>query len=50
MPGLPATGRRFSIRGAAVGQIRDGKIADQTEYMDMTGLLTQLGAVPHPVA
>ena len=36
--GLPATGRSFRIRGAGVGQIRDGKIVELTEYWNMAEL------------
>jgi steroid delta-isomerase-like uncharacterized protein len=44
--GLPATGRSFRIRGAGVGQIRDGKIVELTEYWNMAEFLTQVGAMP----
>ena len=46
LPGLPATGRSFRIRGAGVGQIRDGKIIELTEYWNMAEFLTQVGAMP----
>ena len=32
MPGLPATGRSFRLFGAGVGQVRDGKLVNVTEY------------------
>ena len=46
LQGLPATGRSFRIRGAGVGQIRDGKIIELTEYWNMAEFLTQVGAMP----
>ena len=46
MPGLPATGRSFRIVGAGVGQIRDGKIVNLTEYWNLADFLGQVGALP----
>ena len=46
MPGLPATGRNFRIVGAGVGQVRDGKIANATEYWNLADFLSQVGALP----
>lgn len=42
---LPATGRRFRLRGASVLVFRGGSIATVTDYYDMVTFLTQLGAV-----
>src|SRR5918993_1489405 len=48
-PGLPpATGQHFSIRGASVFELADGKIRHYTEYWDAYGFLVQLGALPAP--
>jgi steroid delta-isomerase-like uncharacterized protein len=50
-PGLPpATGQRFSFRGASVFQLADGKINHYTEYWDAYIFLVQLGALPVPQA
>jgi steroid delta-isomerase-like uncharacterized protein len=50
-PGLPpASGQRFSFRGASVFQLADGKIAHYTEYWDAYIFLVQLGALPAPAA
>jgi steroid delta-isomerase-like uncharacterized protein len=46
MPSLPATGRNFRIVGADVGQVRDGKIANATEYWNLADFLSQVGALP----
>jgi steroid delta-isomerase-like uncharacterized protein len=43
LPGLPATGRPFRIRGAGVGLLRDGKIIDVTEYWNLADFLAQIG-------
>ena len=50
-PGLPpASGQRFSFRGASIFQLEDGKIDHYTEYWDAYIFLVQLGAVPAPQA
>jgi steroid delta-isomerase-like uncharacterized protein len=41
--GTAATGKKFSITGASVFQIKDGKIATQSDYYDALGLYKQLG-------
>ncbi|HEX2807829.1 MAG TPA: SgcJ/EcaC family oxidoreductase [Kineosporiaceae bacterium] len=46
LPGLPATGRSFSVAGASVGQVRDGLIVHATEYWNMADFLTQVGLIP----
>jgi steroid delta-isomerase-like uncharacterized protein len=47
-PGLPATGHPFRIRGAAVGEVRNGKIVSNTVYWNMADFLTQIGVLPQP--
>src|SRR5918993_4122602 len=48
-PGLPpAAGQHFSLRGASVFELADGKIRHYTEYWDAYGFLVQLGALPAP--
>jgi steroid delta-isomerase-like uncharacterized protein len=46
LPGLPATGRRFSVPGATVGQVRNGKFTKVTEYWDGADFLRQVGVLP----
>lgn len=43
VPGLEATGERFSTSGAIVCQLRDGTFSRATEYWNMADLLTQVG-------
>lgn len=45
-PELPPTGRRFSLRGASVGTLRDGKIAVNHDYWNMADFLAQVGLLP----
>jgi steroid delta-isomerase-like uncharacterized protein len=50
-PGLPpAAGQHFSLRGASVFELTDGKIRRYTEYWDAYAFLVQLGALPAPCA
>jgi steroid delta-isomerase-like uncharacterized protein len=42
-PGLPATNKPFEVRGAAVVQFRDGKIARNSDYWDLATYLKQVG-------
>jgi steroid delta-isomerase-like uncharacterized protein len=46
MPGLPATGKRYSVRGASIMELQDGKIRRNSDYWDMATFLRQLGAMP----
>jgi steroid delta-isomerase-like uncharacterized protein len=46
LPGMPATGRSFSVRGATVLALDDGRISRNSDYWDMAALLTQLGLLP----
>jgi steroid delta-isomerase-like uncharacterized protein len=44
--GVPATGRRFQIKGAMVATVADGgKITYERRIYDVTNLLVQLGAL-----
>jgi len=43
MAGLPATGKRFSIRGVSVGELKEGKIKRNSDYYNKMDLLQQLG-------
>jgi len=43
-PGVPATGgKRFSVRGVSVIQLRNGKISRNSDYWNMATLLQQVG-------
>jgi steroid delta-isomerase-like uncharacterized protein len=44
--GLPATGRRFSLRGATFFRMRDGRIAEEWNVIDQLEGLRQLGLLP----
>jgi steroid delta-isomerase-like uncharacterized protein len=48
--GLPATGRPFGIPGVSIGRLRDGKIAENTDYWNLAGFLRQVGLIPGPEA
>ena len=43
MPGLPATGKSFSIRGVSVGELKEGKIKRNADYYNKMDLLQQIG-------
>lgn len=43
--GLPGTGKRFTIEGVRLFDMRDGRIAYERRYYDFTGLLVQLGVL-----
>jgi len=48
LPGMPATGRSFSVAGAKFTQVRNGEIVSATLYWNMADLLTQVGLLPPP--
>ena len=50
IPGLPATGKPFRIRGCGVGRVDDDKIVELTEYWNMAAFLMQVGILPTPTA
>ena len=45
LPGLPASGRSFSLRGVTVVVRRDGKIVREALYYDVAELHRQLGRI-----
>ena len=45
-PGMPATGKKFSVRGASICELRGGKLRRESLYWDMVSLLQQLGFMP----
>lgn len=47
LPGVPATGRSFRVRGASVGKLdASGRIVENRDYYNLMELLTQLGLAP----
>jgi steroid delta-isomerase-like uncharacterized protein len=46
MPGMPATKKPFSIRGATILETDAGRIRRCTDYWDMAEFLRQLGFMP----
>ena len=42
-PMLTATGNSFLVRGATVFELSDRKISRNTDYLDLTGFLRQVG-------
>ena len=46
--GLPPTGKSYTIQGVDVHQLRDGRMAEHWDVVDMYGFLIQLGVVPAP--
>jgi steroid delta-isomerase-like uncharacterized protein len=45
-PGLPATGNRFSVRGATILELRAGKIRRNSDYWDSATFMRQVGLLP----
>jgi len=48
VPGLRATGKRFSVRGASIIEFRKGKISRGSDYWDRATLDQQVGLMPGP--
>jgi steroid delta-isomerase-like uncharacterized protein len=46
LPGLPATGKRFSVRGATIVELREGKIRRCSDYWDAATFMRQVGLLP----
>jgi steroid delta-isomerase-like uncharacterized protein len=46
--GLPATGKSYTIQGVDIHELRDGRMAQHWDVVDMYGFLIQLGALPAP--
>ncbi|HEV8361780.1 MAG TPA: ester cyclase [Candidatus Thermoplasmatota archaeon] len=44
--GMPATGRRITIRGVNVFRVADGKVVEDWIYRDTAGILRQIGVLP----
>ena len=44
--GVPATGRRITVKGMVIDRLSAGKMADSRILMDTLGMMQQLGVVP----
>jgi steroid delta-isomerase-like uncharacterized protein len=42
LPGVPATGKSFSVRGCSIGEFENGKIRGRRDYWDSASLAKQL--------
>jgi steroid delta-isomerase-like uncharacterized protein len=47
-PAIPATGKRFSVRGAYISEWQKGKIKRHSYYQDQLAVMQQLGLMPGP--
>jgi steroid delta-isomerase-like uncharacterized protein len=47
--GLTATGKSFLVRGATVFELSNRKISRNTDYLDLTAFLRQVGTTFNPV-
>jgi len=43
LPGMPATGKGFSLRGCSICELHEGKIKRNSDYWDMVTFLKQIG-------
>jgi steroid delta-isomerase-like uncharacterized protein len=50
LPGIPATGKRFSVDGIDIVRFVDGQAVEHWGVTDDLGMLTQLGVIPEPAA
>lgn len=46
LPGLAATGKSFSVRGASIMELQGGKIQRNSDYWNMASFLRQIGVMP----
>ncbi len=47
-PGMQATGKRFSVRGVSIIEVRKGKISREAMYWNLASFLQQVGLMPAP--
>jgi steroid delta-isomerase-like uncharacterized protein len=45
-PGMPATGKHFSIRGVTILELQAGKIRRNSDYWDAATVMRQVGLLP----
>jgi steroid delta-isomerase-like uncharacterized protein len=48
--GVPATGRTVVVSGIDIHLLRDGKMAEHWDVVDIFGVMMQIGAIPAPSA
>jgi steroid delta-isomerase-like uncharacterized protein len=46
--GIPATGKSTAIRGVDIHLLRDGRLAEHWDVVDIYSFLVQIGAIPAP--
>jgi steroid delta-isomerase-like uncharacterized protein len=46
LPGLPATGKGFTVRGCTICELKAGEIKRNSDYWDMATFLKQTGLMP----
>ena len=46
--GIPATGKSATVSGIDIHRLRDGKMAEHWDVVDILSVLQQLGALPQP--
>jgi steroid delta-isomerase-like uncharacterized protein len=47
LPGIPATGKRFSsVRGSTILELDGGKIRREADYWDAATFMKQIGLLP----
>ena len=46
--GIPATGKRITVKGVVIDRLEAGKMADSRILMDTLSMMQQLGAIPAP--
>jgi steroid delta-isomerase-like uncharacterized protein len=44
--GMPPTGRRVVVTGVNINRFVDGRVAEAWGFLDMLGLMQQIGAIP----
>jgi steroid delta-isomerase-like uncharacterized protein len=47
-PGMPATGKRLSVRGSTILELEAGKIRRESDYWDAATFMRQVGLLPSP--
>ena len=48
IPGIPTTGKSFSVRGASINEMQEGKIKRTSDYWNQVSFLQQVGLLPEP--
>jgi predicted SnoaL-like aldol condensation-catalyzing enzyme len=46
--GIQATGKRTTVHGVDIHLLRNGRLAEHWDVVDIYSFLTQIGAVPAP--